>query len=155
VAVHPYATALAPRAVEALLGALHDAAGDAADVRFLDPVAYGEEALPPPPWHGEARDGAPRVRAVVFSLAQTPEPEVHARALAAAASPEADVVAIVDESPWHASGAPAARVEERRRAWDAALAAGGVPVVHANLGAGAPDPGLSRRLAAALERRIA
>jgi hypothetical protein len=154
VAVYPYAAGLTARAAEALLGALHDAMGDASDVRLLEALAYGDEALPPPPWNGRASDGAPRVRAIVFSLAQPPEPEVHgkvARDAAASLRPGEALLAVVDASGYRAAGAPSDRVAERRRAWESVLADGGAVAVQADLG-GAPDPGLAERLAAAVER---
>jgi hypothetical protein len=102
------------------------------------PVRYGEEEA----FVGDvgARGGdLADVIVLLASLAATPEDENHGRVVeglrdwVASHRPQAHVVVMVDEAPY-AARAPAERIDERRRAWQAFVAARGVEARFVNLG---------------------
>src|SRR4029450_5884561 len=80
--VQPYGIRLEAGKAATIERMLHDLAGDAADVRVTPTVAYGsdpDEVVGTSQDGGSAagRDGLEAWRPLVFSLAQTPEEEVH------------------------------------------------------------------------------
>jgi Protein of unknown function (DUF2868) len=151
VEVIPYSYHLEPRAAETLAAALRDAAGHRADLRIRAPAEYGAgvddllDAEPPDIAHSASGE---RWLAVVFALAQTPEPEVHGELLAglldwvAVRPASRRVVVLVDGARYRArlagTGAVSERLHERRRAWDRVARQAGLPAVHVDLDA-APD----------------
>lgn len=146
--IWPYSFTLTPGAAAALKTALLDLAGARADVRLAPVLDYGAET----PAGEEALGG----RVVVFNLAQTPEDEVHGALLAAL---RRDLVAgdvllvLIDSSAYRrqlGTGEVAERrLEERRRVWDAAIAAQGLRAVHLELQAALPEGALAELAVAA------
>jgi len=130
VEVLPYSHTPTPRACDALLAVLHDVFGTGTPVRVADSLAYGTEAGDLPALATGAR------RVLLFSLAQTPETEVHGRFLAACArvAPGAPPVVLVDGSGYRERAADATRLTERRRLWDRIANEAGGGVVHVDLG---------------------
>lgn len=121
VAVEPYSYRPSDRAARRLKSLVLDLAGARAQVRLAPVLAYGEV---PGPFDGG-------LRVPLFSLAQTPEAEVHGEAVAAAAAGLADgqsLVAVVDEAPYRRKldAADLGRLDERRRAWRRVLTGVGV-----------------------------
>ena len=130
VRVVPYSHRLGPRARDALVSLLLDVYGGRATVEVAEPVDYG----------AEAEDGSPPTGGhlvTVFSLAQTPEAEVHGRFLAALRS-GVDPLVVVDGASYRErlAGTPTAeaRLAERRRAWDRVLRDTGLRAAHLDLG---------------------
>lgn len=130
VEVRPYSHTPTPRACDALTALLHDVFGSAATVRVEPPVAYGADDGEVPPAPAGAR------RVLLFSLAQTPEAEVHGRFLAACAraAAGAPLVALVDGSGYRERAADATRLDERRRLWDRVATEAGGAITHVDLG---------------------
>jgi hypothetical protein len=123
VRVLPYSYTLDPAAAEGLESIVARSFGGSASLHVAAPVAYGDE---------RAAAVDPDVTTfVIFGGASTPEPELHGRFLAQHAGGE--LVALVDESPLHAQGADAARLDARRAAWREVCANAKVPVVFADL----------------------
>jgi hypothetical protein len=160
VAISPYGMKLSPRAGEALRGLLRDLVGPTAEIRLAPEAPYGAEpdavlaaALTPPAPGGDLE----RWQALVFSLGQTPEDEVHGALLHAlgawVAGPTGERasrrgLAVVDASPYRArlagTGAEATRVAERQRAWDDVADRAGAAVVHLDLEVAVGDDALGR-----------
>ncbi len=99
-------------------------------MRVEPPVAYGADDGEVPPAPAGAR------RVLLFSLAQTPEAEVHGRFLAACAraAAGAPLVALVDGSGYRERAADATRLDERRRLWDRVATEAGGAITHVDLG---------------------
>ncbi|HVS02297.1 MAG TPA: hypothetical protein VMT16_05965 [Thermoanaerobaculia bacterium] len=143
--VVPYSYHPSPQAAEALRGLLHDLFGARAEVRLRPAAEYGAAAA-------ELHGGGSLV--VLFSLAQTPEVEVHGELLAACRDGLADgqaLLAVVDAAAYRRrlgeADPGAARLAERRRSWDRVVQAVGLVATHLDLDDAAPDASL-----AALER---
>jgi hypothetical protein len=144
VAIVPYSYSPSPRAADRLRALLHGLAGARADVDLAAPVAYGADAGGVAPAAGDEAAAAPGERWLVllFTLAQTPEPEVHGDVIAAATAwagdgPGRRVLLVTDATPYRHrlgdDGITAGRVEERRRAWDRLLPAAGPRLAHVEL----------------------
>jgi hypothetical protein len=147
--VVPYGAALAPRAADRLRLLLHDVLGARAEIVQAEALAYGAEA------EALETSGDSGCLVLVFSLAQTPELEVHARLLSelrAGAAGGARMLVVVDGSSYSErlgdSAAARERLAERRRAWERAAREAGLDVLHAELSAGAPEDLLERAEAA-------
>lgn len=140
VEVRPYSHSPSPRACDALTALLHDVFGSAAVVRIEGPIAYGAEETEVPAVPAGAR------RVLLFSLAQTPEAEVHGRLLGseARAAPGTRAVALVDGAGYRERAADAARLDERRRLWDRVAREAGSEVVHVDLGLAEGDARVER-----------
>ena len=147
----PYSCRLEPQGADALAAALGDLVGPHAAVRLHPPADYGTEAeavlaragAPP----GDGAEPTEAWLAVVFSLAQPPEPEVHGelmdrlRAWAAREPGGRHLVVLVEGSGYRrrlAGGeAGPGRLAERRRAWDRVTERAGLAAVHLDLDGGA------------------
>jgi hypothetical protein len=147
--VVPYGAALTPRAADRLRLLLHDVLGARAEIVQAEPLAYGAEADA----LGAPGDGSCLV--LVFSLAQTPELEVHARLLGelrAGAAPGGRLLVVVDGSSYAErlgeSATARERLAERRRAWERAAREAGLEVLHAELSSGAAEDLVERAEAA-------
>ena len=152
--VVPYSYRPAAAAFAALKSLLFDAFGPRAEIRLLPTVAYGTAPGDPDP-------GAGRCRIALFSLAQTPEAEVHGELLSSWCRELADgqvLAAVVDGSVYRrrlagagavAGSAAERRLDERRRSWDRVVREAGLEAVHVDLEPPLPDEALNR-LAAGL-----
>lgn len=144
VVVQPYSYHPAPRATEGLKALMLDLFGGRIRFAFLDPAAYGDEPLPDP---ADAASGSV-CRLTVFSLAQSPEAEVHGgflRSLVEGTRGERgtrSLLVLVDRGPYAerlGRGEEALeRMEERERTWQRALRELGLVAVVRDL-AGPPD----------------
>jgi hypothetical protein len=165
VRVQPYGIRLEAAKAATIERMLHDLVGDAATVRVTPIVAYGTDpddvlssgtdvAL-------AGRDGLEAWRTLVFSLAQTPEAEVHGALLRRLVGwvghgerGRRRGIAVVDASPYRArlsgTGADMQRLAERRRAWDQVAHGAGVDLVHLDL----ERDGSSAGALGALERGV-
>jgi hypothetical protein len=150
VAVLAYGYRPGGAARDALTEALLAVFGGEAQVGFAAPVPYGGE--------DEARPPAAGAVVVLFNLAATPEAENHGvllDRLARLAPAGLRLLAVVDESPYRerlgTQSFAAERLRERRRAWQALLAAAQVDGVFLELAGAARDEGMSalRRAAGA------
>ena len=126
--VVPYGYRPSARAAEGVDALLLDLFGSRAQIRRAEPLGYGETVE-------LARDASgPAAVALLFNLAQSPEPEVHG-ALIDALRRDVDragtsLLLVLDEEPYRARlGADAPRVAERRRAWERLAAGAGLGVV--------------------------
>ena len=153
VEVIPYSFRPSPAGTERASRLLLDLYGSQARLRPPEPAEYGE---PPPP----AADGAqgPRHVVVVFSLAQSPEQEVHGEFLdeirrQLSASPAGgQLLVLLDDEAYRARlGDSAPRLAERRRAWERFGEECGVTVV--SLADAANGQDLLARARDALARR--
>ncbi len=112
---------------------LLDVFGARSEIRLHAPVEYGREP-------SALALAAGRASLVVFNLAQTPEVEVHGAFLAALADDLPDgqrLAAVIDASLFRErlpqGEAGAARLRERRRAWDRVVAEAGLEALHLDL----------------------
>jgi hypothetical protein len=138
VEVIPYSFRPSPAASERASRLLLDLYGSQARLRTAEPPGYGA----PPPGAPEAVAGARRI-VVVFSLAQSPELEVHGEFLEeirrqlAARPTGGQLLVLLDDEAYRARlGDAAPRLAERRRAWERFAADAGVAAVSLP---GAPD----------------
>ena len=137
--VLPYSYRPSARAIQRVDAVLLDLFGSRARLSHAEPVAYGE--TPELPSSGPAE---PVGIVVLFNLAQSPEPEVHGElieALCRHVEPGSakSLLLVLDEEPYQARlGADAARLLERRRAWERLAADAGLGMVWLP-GAGTPD----------------
>ena len=106
------------KAAEALKHLLLDLFGPRSEIRLRPTLDYGAEPAAVEP-------GSGRLRLVLFGLAQTPEVEVHGELLRGLCEELPDgqaLLAVVDGSTYRrrleGGGRSAARLAERRRAWD-------------------------------------
>lgn len=147
--VLPYSHRPGNQQFATLKGLLLDLFGSRSDVGLQPTLDYGAAAEP------ETVDAACRV--VLFSLAQTPEIEVHGELLGEFRQRLADgeaLLVIVDGSAYRqrlGGSGPSSqrRLDERRRGWDRVVGEAGLEAVHLDLGEPLGDQDLSRSLAAA------
>lgn len=130
-------------AAERLRAAAAEAAGGRAAVTVAEPARFGEEP--------RAADADADRCVLLFNLAATPEAETHGAFARATRARAAGVSALVDEAAYRARLGPGAeagrRLDERRRAWRAVLAAAGVDAGFTDLSAAPPnDPAIVRAL---------
>jgi hypothetical protein len=117
-----------PRVAADVDALLLDLFGSRARIRRVDPVGYGEMV-------DRARESTGSAAlAVLFNIAQTPEPEVHGELLDAlrrdADGAGMSLLLVLDEEPYRARlGGDSARLAERRRAWERLAADAGLAVV--------------------------
>jgi len=120
--VVPYSYRPLPAAMAGLQLLANRVFGSHATMICATPVRYGQEDSLPP---ASRPDGSgPTV--ALFSLAATPERETQGAFISAlrSAGGSAPLLVLVDESPWHARfDADSKRLDERRSAWRAELAA--------------------------------
>lgn len=112
--VLPHAAPPEPQAVLGLQRLLAAAWGESMPLQVAQLLPYGDEDAPPAPPAG--------ARAIVLvDLAATPEPDVHARLLAALrrAAPGAAPLLLADEGGFVRRFGRGARLDERRAAWRA------------------------------------
>ena len=130
---------------------LHGALGEAAQVRFDEPVEYGAEDR----WlSGQALDPADDYHIVLFNLAATPEDENHGAfaanlaKLTRTARPGTAVRAVIDEGPFRARFAGQAgldaRVAGRLDGWRRVLAGAGITPLALNLSQPFDDTAVQR-----------
>ncbi|HUE96739.1 MAG TPA: hypothetical protein VMN39_08770 [Longimicrobiaceae bacterium] len=138
--ITPYSYNPSPRAAEELRGLLHDLFGARAEVRQRSTVEYGADP--------SARAAGPS-RVILFSLAQTPEAEVHGEYLLGCREGLADgqtLLAIIDASVYRRrlgeTDPGATRLAERQRSWDRVLREVGLTAVHLDLESVDPDEAL-------------
>ncbi len=134
-AVETYSYEPGARAAEGLSELLHDALGGRVEVARLGPVEYGGEPAPP----GADGEAGELCRVLVFSLAQTPEREVHGELVAgllraAAGAPgRRSLLVVLDRGPLEErlgrDPDAAARLERRERAWRGVLEEVGLAAV--------------------------
>ena len=162
--VRPYGYQLGPRGEERLRRLLHDLVGTAADVRIAPAAPYGaepDEVLAPGGAPAGGEDGVESWQAVVFSLGQSPEDEVHGALLgrltgwvAGDTSRGRRALALVDAGPYRAllagTGVEAQRLADRRRAWHRLARDTGASLVHLDL----DDPEGDEPALAGLERGV-
>lgn len=154
--VTPYAYRPDAATRDTLSAALRAALGDAAAIRFDEPLDYGAEESWLARFEPRPDDD---YHILLFTMAATPEAENHgvlARSLAAALRrdhPGILVSAIVDEGPFraHFHGQPGldARIASRFEAWRAVLGGAGIGALALDLSR-PPDDALVRRLEAGL-----
>ncbi|HXJ81746.1 MAG TPA: DUF2868 domain-containing protein [Candidatus Methylomirabilis sp.] len=153
--VVPYGIRLGTREEDALRRALEDFAGAQSQIRVRAAAPYGTSAADVVPAEGEPAGGATAERwvAAVFSLAQTPEEEVHGELLRRLAGWTAESqsgrrrsLVVVDAGPYRVrlagTGVEEWRLTDRRRAWDRVGAQSGSTVVHVDLAAGDSEAAL-------------
>jgi len=141
-AVETYSYEPGARAAEGLSELLHDALGGRVEVARLGPVEYGGEPAPP----GADGEAGELCRVLVFSLAQTPEREVHGELVAgllraAAGAPgRRSLLVVLDRGPLEErlgrDPDAAARLERRERAWRGVLEEVGLGAVAVRLDGG-------------------
>jgi hypothetical protein len=134
---------------------LEDFVGGAAEIRLRPPAPYGTEpddvllaeSMP------AGADAPERWLAVLFSLAQSPEEEVHGELLrrlgawTSAGEPgRRRSLVVVDAGPYRlrlaGTGAEERRLAERRRAWDLVARPSGSAIAHLDLENGVDDAAL-------------
>lgn len=135
----PYSYRPAARLLDALRALAHDVFGARAEVERHEALEYGSELEDVP--LGDDGDEQ-QAWVLLFSLAQSPELEVHGlfvRELAGELAGRADLLVLVDGATYRErlSGLPEAeaRLEERRRAWDRVVRDAGLEAAHVDLGA--------------------
>ncbi|MBA3730447.1 MAG: hypothetical protein H0W92_06555, partial [Sphingomonas sp.] len=154
--ITPYAYHPGEETRRRLSQALRGALGDGADIRFDEPIDYGEEDQ----WLARyVADPDEDYQLLLFTLSATPEEENHgalAAALARRIATERSgtvLAAIVDETPFRAHFDGQAGLDARRSsrldAWRAALATAGITPIPLDLSE-ADDPGLAQRLESGL-----
>ncbi len=145
VTIQAYSYHPAARAADGLKTMMLDLFGGRVRVSSLEPAAYGEDPAP-----GPAKDEATsHCRVTLFSLAQSPEHEVHGEFLrrlieAVEGAPGTRaLLVVIDSGPYRArlgSDAEASdRLEERTRNWTRVLRDAGLEAVVCEL-EGRPDP---------------
>ncbi len=144
--VLPFSYRPAAGAVTALKSLLYDLFGPRSEIRLQATAAYGTEPV-------EIEPGVGRCRIVLFSLAQTPEVEVHGELLRSLRRELADGRAlglVVDGAVYRRRLATAGgerRLAERRRSWDRVAREAGLEAVHVDLEPPLGDEALNRLLA--------
>ncbi len=157
VEILPYGITFTPGAEDTLRDLVRDLVGAAADVRVADTMPYGAE--PEAAWEASpgTGGGSEQWRLLVFSLAQSPEDEVHGAVIARLAAWVSEVkpgirraLVVVDASSYRlrlaGSGAEGVRVAERQRAWDLVARRAGSTIVHLDLARDVADDQVLTRL---------
>jgi hypothetical protein len=157
VEILPYGMTFTPGAETALRDLVRDLVGAAAEVRIEGAMPYGAE--PDALWGtGSGADGGIEWwRMLIFSLAQSPEDEVHGAlitrlvAWVSEAKPRIRrALVVVDASAYRlrltGSGAEGPRVAERQRAWDLVGRRAGSTIVHLDLALDVADDQVLTRL---------
>jgi hypothetical protein len=152
--VLPYGMKLASPGTETLRGLLRDLVGASAEVRIERDASYGDEpdaVLSASAAGTPAGDGGLECwRTLVFSLAQSPEDEVHGELLtrlagwvAGGARGSRRALVVVDASSYRrrlgGTGTEAQRVADRQRAWDQVARRAGTTLAHLDLDGRVPD----------------
>ena len=147
----PYSGELDPAAADALRERLQRLEGTAVALHVCPPVAYGTEASEwleraLPDRHGTSPAAPPNERwlALVMSLAQTPEGEVHGeligKLLERAAALRYRLILVVDASGYRrrlaGTQVEQRRLEERREAWNRMAARRASRPLHLDLAEG-------------------
>jgi hypothetical protein len=123
--VLPYSTKLAAGATASLQELLFELLGNRTQIQLADAIRYGE-AMPSPV--GQSPDD---VIVLVFNLAQSPEQEVHGRAIEeiqAQRSESGRLLVLLDEEAY-AQKTDETRLLERRRSWQRVAREAGVVAV--------------------------
>ena len=128
----PYSYTLPQKERDTALELALEVAGHGVSARLGEPLVYGAGT-------SLRTDGpVPDLVIVVFSLAQSPEREVHGEFLThlLSLSEGRAVLAVVDRSPWRArfDRTEDARALERERTWDRVIREIGLTAVHLDLG---------------------
>ncbi|HIG11972.1 MAG: DUF2868 domain-containing protein [bacterium] len=153
--VEAYGYDPSPRASEGLKQLLFDLFGGRLGVTVLEPLDYGAE----PASGADRKEGAAHCRVALFSLAQTPEREVHGEYLeeltraAAGADGREALLVVVDQGPFLERFCRGDEADQRRqsreRNWTAVLAPLDLEPLFCEL-AGHPDPRVLERAGAVL-----
>jgi hypothetical protein len=153
VAVLPYSYRPSAPTLDLLRSLMHDFFGARAHVHVAEPLEYGDtvESLAPLFSEPIAEDDQ-RFAIVLFSLAQSPEAEVHGQLLtglkAWADRSNGRLLALVDRSDYR-KATTQARCDERMRAWTRVADDAGIELVELDPTAAASDPGVAdERMAA-------
>jgi hypothetical protein len=157
VEILPYGITFTPGAENTLRDLVRDLVGAVADVRIEDTMPYGAE--PEAVWEVDpgAGDGIEWWRMLIFSLAQSPEDEVHGAAITRLVAWVSEAkpgmrraLVVVDASAYRlrlaGSGAEGPRVAERQRAWDLVGRRAGSTIVHLDLARDVADDQVLTRL---------
>lgn len=128
----PYSYKLSQKERDSALELAIEVAGQGVSARIRDAVLYGAGT-------SLATDApTPDLRIVVFSLAQSPEREVHGEFLThlLSLSEGEGVLVVVDRSPWRLrfDRTEDGRALERERTWDRVIREVGLTAVHIDLG---------------------
>ena len=115
--LQPYSHHPTTRALESLRELVLELFGNRAELVVAEPLGYGDELAE------DAQPERDRCTVAVFSLAQSPEQEVHGEFLDALkgrieASPGSSLLVVLDEEPYLKAGGDAERLAERRRSWE-------------------------------------
>lgn len=153
VEILPYSFAPSPKAIEHLKQLLFDLFGPRADLRLLASAEYGAESeeLPLEP---------ARCLVVIFSLAQTPELEVHGELLQELTQQLPDgeaLIVLLDDSTYKRrleATTAEGRLSQRQRAWERVVRAAGLEPVVIDLARPLPDETLNHLVAAAWPQGI-
>lgn len=153
--ITPYAYRLGKETQQQLFSALCSALGDGADVRFDDPIDYGDEDR----WLTEhVIDQRIDYHILLFTLAATPEEENHGALAAALAKrfakePGTILAALIDESPFRIHFAGQTGLEERITgrldAWRRILSSAGIAPIGVDL-SDQSDASLAQRIESGL-----
>lgn len=153
--ITPYAYRLGEETQRQLSAALRSALGDRAEIRFDEPIDYGDEDR----WLAEnGNDPGNDYQILLFTLAATPEEENHGALAAALAKrfakePGTILAALIDESPFRTHFAGQAGLEERitgrLAAWRKTLAPSGIAPLGVDLSLEG-DASLAQRLESGL-----
>jgi hypothetical protein len=157
VEILPYGITFTPGAENTLRDLVRDLVGAVADVRIEDTMPYGAE--PEAVWEVDpgAGDGIEWWRMLIFSLAQSPEDEVHGAVITRLVAWVSEAkpgmrraLVVVDASAYRlrlaGSGAEGPRVAERQRAWDLVGRRAGSTIVHLDLARDVADDQVLTRL---------
>lgn len=130
--VLPYSYTLPQKERDRALELALEVAGHGVSARLREPLLYGAGTSL------STEAPAPDLLIVVFSLAQSPEREVHGEFLThlLSLSGGRGVLAVVDRSPWRMrfDRTEDARALERERTWDRVIREIGLTAVHLDLG---------------------
>jgi hypothetical protein len=127
----PYGYEPGPAITGRLKGILHDLFGARADIRVQAPLTYGEDRRPTTATAPAANEGEACL-AALFSLAQSPEVEVHGRfleTLKAGLGRGARLVVLVDATKYRRRVDAPERWAERSRAWRRVVREAGLTAV--------------------------
>jgi len=136
VVVTPYSHRPSARASETLRALLHDVFGARAEVHVDGALEYGDDP-PAAAGHRAGGDEVDRCHAILFSLAQSPESEVHGRFLQELKRRLAEgkrLLVLVDGASFRRhAGTLGQRLAQRRRSWDRVVREAGLEAAHVDL----------------------